>query len=73
MSGSRMKRMKMSILSTYMNLVMRVAMAQRIPMRSIGKRRLTRRRIRMWSASRRRCRASRRTGRAGRRVMMMFR
>jgi len=56
--------MKMSILSTYMSLVMRVAMAHRIPMRSIGKRRLTRMTMRMWSASRM-------TGRPGRSVMMM--
>jgi len=63
-SGRRMKRMKMSILSTYMSLVMRVAMAQRIPIRSMGKRRSTKRTRRMW-----RGRGS--TWRAGRRVMMM--
>jgi len=63
-SGRRMRRMKMSILSTYMSLVIRVAMGQRIPMRSMGKRSSTRTMRRMW-------RASRRTWRAGRRVMMM--
>jgi len=34
-------------LTTYMSLVMRVAMAQRIPMRSMGKRRLPRTTMRM--------------------------
>ena len=70
-SGRRMKRMKMSILSTYKTLVMRVAMVQRIPTRSIGKRTLTRTTMRMWRASRRMWRARRRTWRAGRRVIMM--
>jgi len=77
-SERRMKRIKMSILSTYMSQVMRVAMAQGIPMRSMGKRRLTRTMMSMWRASRRTWRASRktwrvsrRTWRAGRRVMMM--
>jgi len=60
-----MKRMKMSIESTYMTLVMRVAMAHRIPMRSMGKGRMTRTRMWVWSASRR-------TWRSGRTVMIMF-
>jgi len=64
MSGSRMKRMKMSILSTSMSLVMRVALAARIPMRSMGNTRLTRTTMRMG-------RARRRTWRAGRTVMML--
>jgi len=59
-----MKMMKMSILSTNRSLVMRVAMAQGIPIRSMGKRRLTRTTMRIW-------RASRRTWRAGTRVMWM--
>ena len=63
--------MKMSILSNYVSLVMRVAMAQRIAMRSMGKRRLMRTTMRMWRVSRRTSRASRRTWRAGRRVMKM--
>jgi len=45
--------MKMSILSNYVSLVMRVAMAQRIAMRSMGKRRLMRTTMRMWRVSRR--------------------
>ena len=45
--------------------------AQRIPMRCMGKRRLTRTTMRMWRASRRMWRARRRTWRAGRRVIMM--
>jgi len=63
--------MKMSILSTYISLVMRVAMSQRIPIRSMGKRRLSRTMRRMWRASRKTWRASRRTWRAERRVMIM--
>ena len=59
--GRRMKRMKMSILSTYISLVMRVAMGQRIPMRSLGKRRSTKTMRRIWRAMRRTWRASRST------------
>jgi len=57
--------MKMSILSTYMSLVMRVAMAQRIPMRSMGKRRLPRTTMRMWRARRRTWRVAGRPGGLG--------
>jgi len=57
--GRTMKTMKMSILSTYMSLVMRVAMAQRIPMRSMGKRGLTRTTMRMWRVRRSTWRGSR--------------